>query len=170
LVHIVIRVVCRQEEEQIAGCCCLSDLYRMPKTRGQLAIVSFFLVCTFLNVDLYHFGCLPVIYIGTKDPTERTIYSGANWVGILLLYYNGFAALVAFLLPVLQKLTTDEFPLVSLIAERPGVISNLTTRTSSILQMLRHLDLLASILAMPYAILTVDRFRQTKWEPIWVFF
>jgi maltose/moltooligosaccharide transporter len=94
---------------------------------------------------------------GTKDPTSELYNQGANWVGILFAVYNGFAALVAFLLPVLAKLTNRRVThSVSLIAGGLGLISIILFHTPQmlILSMLGIGLAWASILAMPYAILT----------------
>lgn len=69
------------------------------KTMGQLAVVQFFSwFCTFA-MWLYH-RRLPSIF--TKPPTQHRLCTtrGANWVGVLFGIYNGFAAVVAFGLPV----------------------------------------------------------------------
>jgi maltose/moltooligosaccharide transporter len=94
---------------------------------------------------------------GTKDPTSELYNQGANWVGILFAVYNGFAALVAFLLPVLAKLTNRRIThSVSLIAGGLGLISIILFHTPGmlIISMLGIGLAWASILAMPYAILT----------------
>ena len=39
------------------------------------------------------------------DTTSELFNKGANWVGICFAIYNGFAALVSFLLPPLARLT-----------------------------------------------------------------
>jgi maltose/moltooligosaccharide transporter len=83
----------------------LSDLYRMPKTMGQLAIVQFFSWFALFSMWIYTTSAVTSHIYGTKDPTSELYNQGANWVGILFAVYNGFAALVAFLLPVLAKLT-----------------------------------------------------------------
>jgi maltose/moltooligosaccharide transporter len=82
---------------------------------------------------------------------------GANWVGILFAVYNGFAALVAFLLPVIARKTSRRVThSLSLIAGGVGLISIIIFRTPELLiiSMLGVGLAWASILAMPYAILT----------------
>jgi maltose/moltooligosaccharide transporter len=135
----------------------LSDLYNMPKTMGQLAIVQFFSWFALFSMWIYTTSAVTSHIYGTKDPTSELYNQGANWVGILFAVYNGFAALVAFLLPVLAKLTNRRIThSVSLIAGGLGLISIIIIHTPHllILSMLGIGLAWASILAMPYAILT----------------
>jgi maltose/moltooligosaccharide transporter len=135
----------------------LSDLYRMPKTMGQLAIVQFFSWFALFSMWIYTTSAVTSHIYGTKDPTSELYNQGANWVGILFAVYNGFAALVAFLLPVFAKLTNRRIThSVSLIAGGLGLISIILFHTPRmlILSMLGIGLAWASILAMPYAILT----------------
>jgi Na+/melibiose symporter and related transporters len=135
----------------------LNDLYRMPKTMGQLAIVQFFSWFALFSMWIYTTSAVTSHIYGTKDPTSELYNQGANWVGILFAVYNGFAALVAFLLPVLAKLTNRRIThSVSLIAGGLGLISIILFHSPKmlILSMLGIGLAWASILAMPYAILT----------------
>ena len=135
----------------------LSDLYNMPKTMGQLAIVQFFSWFALFSMWIYTTSAVTSHIYGTKDPTSELYNQGANWVGILFAVYNGFAALVAFLLPVLAKLTNRRVThSISLIAGGLGLISIIIFHTPQLLiiSMLGIGLAWASILAMPYAILT----------------
>jgi maltose/moltooligosaccharide transporter len=135
----------------------LSDLYSMPKTMRQLAIVQFFSWFALFSMWIYTTSAVTSHIYGTKDPTSELYNQGANWVGILFAVYNGFAALVAFLLPVLAKLTNRRVThSVSLIAGGLGLISIILIHSPHmlILSMLGIGLAWASILAMPYAILT----------------
>ena len=135
----------------------MSDLYNMPKTMGQLAIVQFFSWFALFSMWIYTTSAVTSHIYGTKDPTSELYNQGANWVGILFGVYNGFAAVVAFLLPVLAKLTNRRIThSVSLVAGGLGLISIILFHTPHmlILSMLGIGLAWASILAMPYAILT----------------
>jgi maltose/moltooligosaccharide transporter len=135
----------------------LSDLYRMPKTMGQLAVVQFFSWFALFSMWIYTTSAVTSHIYGTKDPTSELYNQGANWVGILFAVYNGFAALVAFLLPVIAKYTNRRIThSVSLIAGGLGLISIILFHTPGLLiiSMLGIGLAWASILAMPYAILT----------------
>jgi maltose/moltooligosaccharide transporter len=135
----------------------LSDLYSMPKTMGQLAVVQFFSWFALFSMWIYTTSAVTSHIYGTKDPTSELYNQGANWVGILFAVYNGFAALVAFLLPVLARLTNRRIThSLSLIAGGLGLISIILFHTPNLLiiSMLGIGLAWASILAMPYAILT----------------
>lgn len=135
----------------------MSDLYRMPGTMRQLAIVQFFSWFALFSMWIYTTSAVTSHVYGTKDPTSELYNQGANWVGILFAVYNGFAALVAFLLPVIAKLTNRRIThSVSLVAGGLGLISIIMIHTPHmlILSMLGIGLAWASILAMPYAILT----------------
>jgi maltose/moltooligosaccharide transporter len=81
---------------------------------------------------------------------------GADWVGILFAAYNGFAAIMAFLLPPLAKLTSRKIVhAISLIAGGLGLISIyfISNYQMLLVSMLGVGLAWASILSMPYAIL-----------------
>ena len=69
---------------------------------GNCAIL--FMVCPVFNVDIYNIRSYLAIFMVLADTTSELYNKGANWVGILFGVYNGFAALVAFLLPVLAEM------------------------------------------------------------------
>jgi maltose/moltooligosaccharide transporter len=135
----------------------LSDLYNMPKTMGQLAVVQFFSWFALFSMWIYTTSAVTSHIYGTKDPTSELYNQGANWVGILFAVYNGFAALVAFLLPVIARYTNRKIThSISLVAGGLGLISIIIFHTPKLLiiSMLGVGVAWASILAMPYAILT----------------
>jgi maltose/moltooligosaccharide transporter len=129
----------------------------MPKTMGQLAVVQFFSWFALFSMWIYTTSAVTSHIYGTKDPTSDLYNQGANWVGLLFAVYNGFAALVAFLLPVLARWTNRRIThSVSLVAGGFGLISIILFHSPEmlILSMLGIGLAWASILAMPYAILT----------------
>lgn len=82
--------------------------------------------------------------------------TGANWVGICFATYNGFAAIMAFLLVIIAKHTSRKFThSISLVAGGIGLISIffVTNPTMLLVSMLGVGLAWASILSMPYAIL-----------------
>ncbi len=88
---------------------------------------------------------------------DREYNEGANWVGVLFAVYNGFAALVAFLLPVAARKTNRRYThAMALVFGALGYLSILVVPNPNwiILSMLGVGIAWASILAMPYAILT----------------
>jgi maltose/moltooligosaccharide transporter len=135
----------------------MRDLSMMPKTMGQLAVVQFFSWFALFSMWIYTTSAVTSQIYGTSDTTSELYNQGANWVGILFAVYNGFAAIVAFLLPVIAKLTNRRVThSISLIAGGLGLISIILFRTPEmlIISMLGVGLAWASILAMPYAILT----------------
>ena len=81
---------------------------------------------------------------------------GANWVGICFAMYNGFAAIVAFLLIIIAKHTSRKTThAISLTAGALGLISIyfITNPNMILISMIGVGIAWASILSMPYAIL-----------------
>ncbi|MCH8496328.1 MAG: MFS transporter [Balneolales bacterium] len=92
----------------------------------------------------------------TLQRIEKEYNEGADWVGVSFGIYNGFAALVAFLLPVIAGYTNRKTThAISLVVGAAGLIS--IYFISSPLMMLVSMVGVglawASILSMPYAIL-----------------
>jgi maltose/moltooligosaccharide transporter len=135
----------------------ITDLYLMPKTMKRLAIVQFFSWFALFSMWIYTTSAVTSHIYGTKDTTSELYNQGANWVGVLFAVYNGFAAVVAFLLPVIARYTNRKIThMISLVAGGLGLISIILFKTPEmlILSMLGIGLAWASILAMPYAILT----------------
>ncbi|MBK6962798.1 MAG: MFS transporter [Bacteroidales bacterium] len=134
----------------------MHDLYRMPKTMGQLAIVQFFSWFALFAMWIYTTAAVTNHIYGTTDPTSALFNKGADWVGICFAVYNGVAALVAFLLPVIAKRTSRKFThMLSLVAGGIGLISIYIIKDPNLLllSMVGVGMAWASILSMPYAIL-----------------
>ncbi|NMC41008.1 MAG: SLC45 family MFS transporter [Bacteroidales bacterium] len=135
----------------------INDLFLMPVTMKQLAIVQFFSWFALFSMWIYTTSAVTSHIYGTSDTTSELYNRGANWVGVLFAVYNGFAALVAFLLPVIAKRTNRKLThSISLAAGGLGLISIIFFKSPELLiiSMLGVGLAWASILAMPYAILT----------------
>jgi len=135
----------------------INDLMRMPRTMAQLAVVQFFSWFALFAMWIYTTSAVTSHIFGTSDTSSVLYNEGANWVGIMFAVYNGFAALVAFLLPVIARLTNRRIThMICLIAGGLGLISIyfFHTKYMLILSMLGVGLAWASILSMPYAILT----------------
>jgi len=129
----------------------------MPKTMAQLAIVQFFSWFALFAMWIYTTSAVTSHIYGTDDASSVLYNTGADWVGILFAVYNGFAAIVAFLLPVLAKVTNRKIThMISLIAGGFGLISIYFFSDPNLLviSMFGVGLAWASILSMPYAILT----------------
>jgi len=135
----------------------IEDMFHMPKVMGQLAFVQFFSWFALFAMWIYTTAAVTSHIYGTDDTTSKLYNDGADWVGVLMGVYNGFAALVAFLLPVLARLTNRKIAhLIALTFGGVGLISFLFIKDPKIL-IISEIGIgfaWASILAMPYAILT----------------
>jgi maltose/moltooligosaccharide transporter len=135
----------------------LTDLKRMPATMAQLAVVQFFSWFALFSLWIYTTSAVTSKVFGTSDTTTELYNTGANWVGVLFAVYNGFAAVVAFLLPLLAKVTSRKIThSISLAVGGLSLISIslIGSYQLLILPMLGVGMAWASILSMPYAILT----------------
>jgi maltose/moltooligosaccharide transporter len=135
----------------------LTDLRHMPATMGQLAVVQFFTWFALFSLWIYTTAAVTSQVYGTTDTVSLEYNKGANWVGVLFGVYNGFAAVVAFLLPVLARLTSRKIThSICLIIGGISLVSISMIHTPGmlILPMLGIGLAWASILSMPYAILT----------------
>ena len=135
----------------------INDLFRMPKTMSQLAVVQFFSWFALFSLWIYTTSAVTSHVYGTSDPTTELYNKGADWVGVMFATYNGFAALVAFLLPVMARWTNRRIThSISLITGGFGLISIYFVKDPNllILSMLCVGLAWSSILSMPYAILT----------------
>lgn len=135
----------------------LTDLKRMPSTMGQLAAVQFFTWFALFAMWIYTTAAVTSQVYGTTDTTSVEYNKGANWVGVLFGVYSGFSAVVAFLLPVLARATSRKIThMICLFIGGISLaaISLIHTPNLLIVPMLGVGLAWASILSMPYAILT----------------
>jgi len=135
----------------------LTDLKRMPSTMGQLAAVQFFTWFALFAMWIYTTAAVTTQVYGTTDTTSIEYNKGANWVGVLFGVYSGFSAVVAFLLPVLARATSRKIThMICLFIGGISLaaISLIHTPNLLIVPMLGVGLAWASILSMPYAILT----------------
>lgn len=134
-----------------------SDVLKMPKTMLQLAVVQFFSWFALFSMWIYTTPAITSYIYHTTDTTSALYNEGANWVGVLFAFYNGFAALIAFLLSPLARISSRKtVHSISLILGGIGLISMYFIKTPEILifSMIGVGFAWASILSMPYAILT----------------
>jgi maltose/moltooligosaccharide transporter len=135
----------------------MTDMINMPKTMGQMAVVQFFSWFALFAMWIYTTAAVTGHIFGTSDTTSEIYNEGADWVGVLFGIYNGFAAAVAFALPVLAKYTSRKIThSISLIIGGLGLISFyfITNPNLLLVSMVAVGVAWASILSMPYAILT----------------
>ncbi len=135
----------------------LTDLQDMPRTMKQLASVQFFSWFALFAMWIYTTSAVTSHVYHATDPTSALFNEGANWVGVGFGVYNGVAAIVAFLLPVLAARTSRRAThAICLLAGAAGLASIylLTDPTWLLASMVGVGVAWASILSMPYAILT----------------
>jgi len=136
----------------------ITDLYRMPKTMAQLAVVQFFSWFALFSMWIYTTAAVTSRIYGTSDTTSDLYNEGANLVSGMFGWYNLFAAFFGLLLlPLLARLFNRKIThSISLIAGGLGLVSIFIISDPQylILSMLGIGLAWASILAMPYAILT----------------
>jgi len=135
----------------------LTDLLLMPKTMGQLAVVQFFSWLALFSMWIYTTSAVTSSIYGTTDTTSQLYNDGADWVGVLFGVYNGLAAVFAFLLPILARHTSRKIThAIALLAGGLGLCSIFLIK-DPILLIIPFIGIglaWASILSMPYAILT----------------
>ena len=133
-----------------------NDFYKMPKTMKQLAVVQFFSWFALFAMWIYTTPAVTHHIYGATDPASALYNEGADWVGVLMAVYNGFAAVMAFVLVWLAKKTNRKtVHMISLIIGGLAFISFYLIKDPNLL-LISELGIglaWASILAMPYAIL-----------------
>lgn len=133
------------------------DIFKMPKTMAQLALVQFFTWFALFSMWIYATPAVTKHIYNTTDTTSAIYNEGADWVGILFAVYNGVAAVVAFfIIPYLAKTYSRKtIHFISLVIGGLGLASFFVIRDPNVLlvSMVGVGIAWASILSMPYAIL-----------------
>jgi maltose/moltooligosaccharide transporter len=157
LLQLIVGVLIKNDKKDNGLVEVFEDLFHMPKTMGQLAVVQFFSWFALFSMWIYTTSAVTSHIYGTTDTTSKLYNDGADWVGVLFSAYNGFAALVAFTLPLLAKWTNRKIThLIALSCGGLGLISFYMIGNPNLL-MISMLGIgfaWASILSMPYAMLT----------------
>ncbi|MDD2199962.1 MAG: MFS transporter [Bacteroidales bacterium] len=134
-----------------------SDLIRMPLTMRQLAFVQFFTWLALFAMWIYTTAAVTSHIYGTTDTQSKLFNDGADWVGFLFGVYNGVGAIFSFLLPVIAKKTSRKFThMICLIAGGLG-LGSIYFFSNPLMLWIPMIGVgiaWASILSMPYAILT----------------
>ncbi|VXC26805.1 MFS transporter [Flavobacterium sp. 9AF] len=135
----------------------VTDLLNMPKTMKQLAWVQFFSWFALFAMWIYTTKSVTGHVFNSFDTTSKVYNDAADWVSVMFTVYNGVAAAVAFLLPVIAKRTSNKFThMLALVAGGLGLISIyfLSDKTGLLLAMVGVGIAWASILSIPYAMLS----------------
>jgi len=135
----------------------MDDLYDMPPTMRQLAVVQFFSWFALFAMWIYTTAAVTQVHFGTTDPQSARYNEGANWVGVLFASYSGFAAIAAVAIPLLVRrfgLRTSH--LINLWLGAAGLISFVLIRDPQwlIVAMVGVGFAWASIVSLPYALLS----------------
>ncbi len=135
----------------------VDDLFHMPKTMKQLALVQFFSWFALFSMWIYTTSAVTGYHYHSNDITSAAYNDGADWVGVLFAAYNGFAALAAFLIPWLARVTSRKLAhMINLSLGGVGLISFVFIRDPHLLlvSMVGVGIAWASILSLPYAVLS----------------
>ena len=135
----------------------LNDFQDMPETMKQLAWVQFFSWFALFAMWIYTTAAVTSHVYGTTDTASALYNEGANWVGVGFAAYNGVAAVVAFLIPIVARRSSRKMAhAICLLCGAAGLLSILLLNDPRFLlvSMVGVGIAWASILSMPYAILT----------------
>lgn len=135
----------------------LTDMLNMPKTMKQLAWVQFFSWFALFSMWIYTTPAVTGHVFGSQDPTSEIYNDAADWVTVMFTVYNGVAAAIAFLLPVLARRIGNKLThLLALSCGGIGLISIyfLTTKFGLLLAMTGVGIAWGSILSIPYSMLS----------------
>ncbi|MEG9326539.1 MFS transporter [Salinimicrobium catena] len=135
----------------------VTDMLNMPDTMKQLAWVQFFSWFALFSMWIYTTAAVTGHVFGTTDPTSELYNDAADWVPVMFTVYNGVAAAVAFLLPVMAQKTNNKIThLIALCLGGIGLISIyfLSSKAGLLLSMIGVGIAWASILSLPYAMLS----------------
>jgi len=135
----------------------IDDLFTMPKTMKQLAVVQFFSWFALFSMWIYTTSAVTAHHYDATDPASALYNQGADWVGVLFAVYNGVAALAAFAIPVLASRTSRKTThIVCLLCGGAGLGSILLISDPGLLWicMIGVGVAWAAILSIPYAILS----------------
>ncbi len=136
-----------------------TDFGNMPKTMKQLGLVQFFTWFALFGMWVYATPAIAhhVYNLPLTDTHSATYNEAGDWVGIIFGVYNGISAIFAFFLPAIAlKFGRKTTHAISLICGGLGLISIYFIHDPKLLiiSMIGVGIAWASILSMPYAILT----------------
>ena len=135
----------------------ITDMLNMPLAMKQLAWVQFFSWFALFSMWIYTTKAVTGHVFNTFDPKSQAYNDAADWVPVMFAVYNGVAAAVSFLLPVLAKRTSNKIThMLALFFGGLGLISVyfLSDKTGLLLAMVGVGIAWASILSIPYAMLS----------------
>jgi len=135
----------------------MTDMINMPGTMKQLAWVQFFSWFALFSMWIYTTQAVTGHVFNTSDPTSKAYNDAADWVPVMFTVYNGVAAAVAFLLPVLARRIGEKLThFLALLLGGLGLMAIFVvqSKTGLLISMLGVGVAWASILSIPYAMLS----------------
>jgi len=81
----------------------MADIHAMPHAMRRLVPVQFFSWVALFSMWLYLTPAVTQVHFHSSDPASDAYNHGATWVSTLSGAYNGFAALAAFVIPVIAR-------------------------------------------------------------------
>lgn len=133
------------------------DLFHMPRAMAQLAVVQFFSWFALFAMWIYITPAVTSHHYGALDASGELYNSGADWTGVLLGSYNGYAMLAAFLIPLMaRKWGRKRTHSINLLLGAAGFLSFWWVRDPAwlLVSMVGVGFAWASIISMPYAMLS----------------
>lgn len=133
------------------------DMFRLPKTMRQLAVVQFFSWFSMFSMWIYANRGIIDQHYGNYQPRTPEYERAADWIASLNSVYFGVAAVVAFALPYLVSVTNRKIThAICLVIGALGFSSFIWLPSGELLwlSMIGVGIVWASILSMPYAILS----------------
>lgn len=135
------------------------DFKRMPMAMRQLGLVQFFSWFALFSMWVFASPAIAthVFHVDLKDTTSVNAAKAGDWVTLMFGVYNGVSAIYALCLPAIARATSRKLAhSFSLIAGGIGLISIFFVQNPNLLivSMVGIGLAWASILAMPYAILS----------------
>ncbi|WP_421737306.1 MFS transporter [Caulobacter sp.] len=134
----------------------VEDLFAMPATMKQLAVVQFFSWFGLFAMWIYTTAAVTAFHYHASDPTSAAYNAGADWVGVLFAAYNGVAAIAALIIPFLARATSRKTShAINLVLGGLGLLSIPFIKDPSLLwiSMIGVGFAWSSILSAPYSIL-----------------
>jgi maltose/moltooligosaccharide transporter len=136
----------------------IDDMFSMPATMRQLAVVQFFTWFALFAMWIYTSAGVAAFHYGATDASSESFNEAGNWVGLLFSIYNGVAALVAFfLIPfVAARIGRKATHAINLALGGAGLASFLLIKDPALLWigMIGVGFAWASIVSVPYSILS----------------
>ena len=136
----------------------IDDIFTMPRTMRQLAVVQFFTWFALFAMWIYTTSGVAARHFGASDASSELFNEASNWVGMLFAVYNGVAALVAFfVIPLMAGMIGRRAThALNLALGGAGLASTLLIRDPALLwiSMIGVGFAWASIVSVPYSILS----------------